>query len=60
MENNDPTPKPHWKCTGCGYTFQADRPPDECPSCREECPFVDVTSYTPEGGFSGIDPRLAQ
>jgi len=55
METPD---KPHWKCSECGYTFQAAVPPDKCPSCAKECEFKDVTSYTPEREFRGSDPRL--
>ncbi len=50
--------KPHWKCTECGLTFQADAPPDKCEACGKDCEFKDVTNYTPDGGFRGIDPRL--
>jgi rubrerythrin len=60
MENNPEVGKIYWKCSGCGYTLQAKTPPDQCPSCNEKCEFVDVTCYTPECGFQGIDPRLQQ
>jgi len=50
--------RPHWKCGNCGYTFQADVPPDVCESCNEKCEFKDVTCYTEDCGFSGADPRL--
>ncbi len=50
--------EPHWKCSDCGYTMQADAPPDVCESCGEECEFKDVTCYAPECGFKGVDPRL--
>ena len=56
METNAATP--YWKCGGCGYTMQAEMPPDLCPSCNEKCEFKDVTCYAPECGFKGIDPRL--
>ena len=49
-----------WKCSKCGYTLKDDMPPEECPSCRELCEFVDVTCYVPECGQAGIDPRLAK
>lgn len=59
MEDTPKIPDtPHWKCNGCGYTFQAKVPPDKCAACNEECGYVDVTSYTPEGGFRGTDGRL--
>jgi rubredoxin len=51
-----------WKCTECGYLFQAKQAPDRCPDCRETCTFMDVTCYTPDcGGFESgnFDPRLA-
>ena len=57
-EDTSMTSKPYWKCTNCGYTLQAETPPDECSSCREKCEFVDITCYTPECGFKGVDPRL--
>ena len=48
-----------WKCSNCGYTFGAEKPPEECPSCKEKCAFMDVSCYTPEcGGPGNIDPRL--
>jgi rubredoxin len=50
-----------WKCSNCGYTLQADTPPETCPSCKEKCNFVDATCYTPEcGGPGNIDPQIAQ
>ncbi len=56
-ENNQN--KPYWKCSGCGYVLQAEAPPEPCPSCGAKCEFVNVTCYTPECGFTGVDPRLA-
>lgn len=47
-----------WKCTNCGYTFSAERPPETCPSCNEKCEFVDVSCYTPDCGGTGSDDRL--
>jgi len=59
MENPAMVPeKPYWKCSKCGYTFQENMPPDECPSCKEKCEFKNVTCYAPECGFKGVDPRL--
>ena len=26
-----------WRCSECGYMFQAALPPKTCPSCREKC-----------------------
>lgn len=50
----------YWRCSECGYTFTAARPPgDECPSCHKKCQFRNVTCYTPEcGGPGNVDPRL--
>ncbi|RJP74801.1 MAG: hypothetical protein C4532_01610 [Candidatus Abyssobacteria bacterium SURF_17] len=60
MENHTGSEaQPYWKCKGCGYTLKLSAPPDICPSCREKCEFADVTCYTPECGFKGIDHRLA-
>ncbi|MBW1972794.1 MAG: hypothetical protein DRG20_01130 [Deltaproteobacteria bacterium] len=50
--------KPFWKCSNCGYTLQEEKPPEVCPSCNEKCDFINVSCYTPECGFKGIDPRL--
>jgi rubredoxin len=51
-----------WKCTECGYLFQAAQAPERCPNCRETCTFLDVTCYTPDCGgpeSGNFDPRLA-
>jgi rubredoxin len=49
-----------WKCSNCGYTFEAEALPDRCPSCKQACTFSDVTCYIPDcGGPGNIDPRLA-
>jgi rubredoxin len=48
-----------FKCSGCGYTLQADKPPEECPSCSQKCRFIDCTCYTPDcGGPENIDPKV--
>jgi len=47
-----------WKCQKCGYILEDERPPEECPSCKEKCEFVDVTCYIPECGVTGSDDRL--
>jgi rubredoxin len=48
-----------WQCEKCGYTFAADTPLDQCPSCKETCTFFDVTCYTPDcGGPGNVDPQL--
>ena len=55
------TEKISWKCSNCGYTFEADAgaaPPQACPSCKQKCEFLNVTCYVPECGQTGQDPRL--
>lgn len=47
-----------WKCVKCGYALSAEKPPDECPSCKEKCDFVDATCYIPDCGFTGRDSRI--
>ncbi len=51
---------PAWKCANCGYTFDADVTPNECPSCKQKCEFVDVTCYTPDCAIQGTDDRIGQ
>ncbi len=60
MNQNAPE-KLQWKCSNCGYTLEAPAPPNKCPSCGQECEFLNVTCYIPEcGGTEGGagDPRL--
>jgi rubredoxin len=53
--------KTWWKCSNCGYTFQAGTPPETCPSCKGKCTFVDATCYTPEcGGPDNVDPQIGR
>lgn len=47
-----------WKCKKCGYTMEADKPPEVCESCKERCEFVDNTCYTPDCAGDGIDHRI--
>ncbi len=47
-----------WKCSHCGYKVTADTPPDQCPSCKDKCEFVNVTCYIPECEDKGTDERL--
>ena len=51
---------PSWKCSNCGYTFDADSHPNECPSCKEKCEFVDNTCYTPDCAAEGTDDRIGK
>jgi rubredoxin len=50
---------PSWKCSNCGYTFDADTHPNACPSCKEKCEFLDNTCYTPDCAAEGTDDRIA-
>jgi rubrerythrin len=47
-----------WKCSKCEYRLTADTPPDKCPSCDQNCEFVNVTCYIPECQDTGTDQRL--
>lgn len=59
MPSRKRNPQPWWKCSECGYTYQAAPPPPaECPSCQQKCVFVDVTCYMPECGPGTPDPQL--
>jgi len=51
---------PSWKCSNCGYTLDADAHPNECPSCKEKCEFLDNTCYTPDCAYEGTDDRIAK
>jgi len=42
-----------WKCSNCGFQFDAREPYARCPSCGEECEFVDVTNYVPKMDRTG-------
>ena len=35
-----------FKCSKCGFTLEIDSPPEQCPSCKESCVFIDNTCYT--------------
>ncbi len=50
-----------WKCSKCGYTFDAavgKTPPESCPDCKEKCEFLNVSCYIPDCGMQGQDNRL--
>ena len=48
-----------WMCSECGYQLTASEPPKECPSCKKDCLFSDVTCYIPEcGGETNINPQV--
>ena len=54
MEDKHPT----WKCSNCGYTFEAREAPDKCSACNAECSFLNVTCYTPDCAGGAVDERL--
>lgn len=39
-----------WICSKCGYTLEAQIPPEICPSCNQKCEFLNNTCYTPDCG----------
>ncbi len=47
-----------WKCSNCGYSLEADKPPEECPSCKKKCEFLDNSCYTPDCEGTGVDRRI--
>jgi len=49
-----------WKCGNCGYTFEAETPPNDCPSCKQTCEFLNNTCYTPDCAAQGTDPRIGK
>ncbi len=49
-----------WKCSNCGYTLEKETPPEQCPSCKEKCEFVDNACYTPDCGMEGTDDRIGK
>ena len=51
---------PSWKCSNCGYTFEDNAHPNECPSCKEKCEFLDNTCYTPDCAHEGTDGRIGK
>lgn len=51
-------PEKSWKCSNCGYTLQAEVPPQQCPSCGQTCDFVDASCYIGDCEGSTVDPRI--
>ncbi len=47
-----------WKCTACGYTYDADTPYEQCPACKAKCEFVDVGCYIPDCAEGKADERI--
>lgn len=48
-----------WKCETCGYMVETNTPPEECPSCKEKCKFVDNSCYTPDCQAEQVDKRIS-
>lgn len=46
-----------WKCSNCGYQYDAVEPSEECPSCGVKCEFVDVSNYVPRMDRTGRESR---
>jgi rubrerythrin len=56
---NQTEDKTYWKCTKCGFTLTQPKPPEQCPQCKENCEFKNVSCYLPDcGGVGNLDPRL--
>jgi rubrerythrin len=36
------TPKVKWHCINCGYVFEGEQPPKECPACRHPQSFYEL------------------
>lgn len=49
-----------WKCSKCGYTLEAEAPPNTCPACQQKCDFLDTTCYTPDCTHQGVDHRIGK
>jgi rubredoxin len=47
-----------WKCSNCGYTFDAKTLPEQCPACKQTCSFLDVSCYTPDCADGDMDKRI--
>lgn len=47
-----------WKCSNCGYSFEAAAPPKQCLSCKEKCEFLNNTCYIPDCKDEGVDKRI--
>lgn len=50
MDESGPREKLTWKCANCGHTVSRDAPPEKCPSCGEECEFLNASCYIPDCG----------
>jgi len=54
------TTENQWQCSNCSFILEAKVPPENCPSCHHRCEFLNVTCYTPDCNFTGVDPRLTK
>ena len=49
----------YWMCSECDYVFEAEVPPETCPSCHNKCTFSDVSCYIPEcGGPDHLNQKM--
>ena len=44
-----------WKCDSCGAQYDANEPPEICPSCGKPCEFREITNYVPLMERTGRD-----
>ena len=44
-----------WKCDSCGAQYDANEPPEICPSCGKSCEFREITNYVPRMERTGRD-----
>ena len=42
-----------WKCDNCGAQYDANEPPEICPSCGKSCEFREITNYVPKMDRAG-------
>jgi desulfoferrodoxin-like iron-binding protein len=42
-----------WKCDSCGAQYDANEPPEICPSCGKSCEFREITNYVPKMDRAG-------
>lgn len=50
----------NWVCEKCGYKTEGAAPPEECPSCKSKCSFVDNSCYTPDCAGQPTDNRIGK
>ena len=44
-----------WKCDSCGAQYDANEPPEICPSCGKSCEIREITNYVPLTERTGRD-----